>query len=295
MALPAVDAAFVSRLVAAQFPQWRMLSVRPVNAGGWDNQTFHLGDHLLVRLPRDAAYAGQVDKEQRWLPRLAPLLPLEIPMPVAIGAPAEGYPWKWSIHRWIKGETAAPERIGDLGQFASTLGNFLIALQRIDPTHGPRPGPDNFYRGGPLETYDAETKRAIAILNNKIDSRAAAAIWEKGLSTSWTRSPVWLHGDVSAGNLLLESGRLIAVIDFGMLAVGDPACDLAIAWVSFDRDSRRIFRTAIAPDSDTWARGRAWALWKALIIAAGQSQTNAAETAACWATIDHVLGEGTDA
>jgi aminoglycoside phosphotransferase (APT) family kinase protein len=295
MALPTVDAAFVSRLVTAQFPQWRTLPVRRVNAGGWDNQTFHLGDHLAVRLPRNAAYAGQVEKEHRWLPTLAPLLPLEIPTPVALGEPTDGYPWKWSIYRWIEGETAAPERIGNLREFASTLGNFLISLRRIDPAQGPSPGPHNFYRGGPLETYDAETKRAIAILNGKIDREAATEIWEKALGTKWTRSPVWIHGDVSAGNLLLESGRLIAVIDFGMLAVGDPACDLAIAWVWFDRDSRQVFRVAIALDSDTWARGRAWALWKALIIAAGLSQTNAAEAARCWATIDHVLEGGIDA
>jgi aminoglycoside phosphotransferase (APT) family kinase protein len=286
-----IDDTLVRRLVDGQFPQWTGLPLRSVEASGWDNKTFHLGEQMIVRLPRAAAYAAQVEKEHHWLPLLAPSLPLQIPIPLAIGEPANGYPWKWSIYRWIDGEAAAPERIGDLSDFARSLAQFLIALQRIDPTDGPRPGPHNFYRGGSLKTYNAETRQAIALLNSKIDTRTVAAVWDRALNTSWDRSPVWTHGDVSAGNLLVQDGRLSAVIDFGMLGVGDPACDLSIAWTLFLGESRETFRTMLSLDVDTWARARAWTLWKALIIAADLTETNAVEAAQCWRVIAEVLEE----
>lgn len=151
-----IDTALVSRLVATQFPRWKDLAVRPVASGGWDDRTFHLGDHMLVRLPSAAAYALQVEKEHRWLPRLAPLLPLPVPVPLAMGAPVDDYPWHWSVYRWIEGETATLERIASLPQFAAGLAQFLVALQRIDPAGGPAPGQHNFFRGGPLSVYDGE-------------------------------------------------------------------------------------------------------------------------------------------
>jgi aminoglycoside phosphotransferase (APT) family kinase protein len=135
-----IDASLVSRLVATQFPQWAHLPIRPVAFGGWDNRTFHLGAQMTVRLPSAAAYSLQVEKEQRWLPRLAPHLPLPIPVPLAMGQPAAGYPWHWSVYRWLDGEIATIERIADLGQFAINLAQFLIALYRIDPTGDHRPG-----------------------------------------------------------------------------------------------------------------------------------------------------------
>jgi aminoglycoside phosphotransferase (APT) family kinase protein len=246
---------------------------------------------MLVRFPTDEHYAAQVKKEHRWLPRLAPSLPLEIPAPLAIGKPADGYPWEWSVYRWIDGDTAAPERITDLVDFARSLARFLIALQQIDATEGPRPGRHNFYRGASLSTYDVETKQAIAILKGKLDARVATDVWNSALATNWSRAPVWIHGDISAGNLLLRGGRLSAVIDFGMLAVGDPACDLAIAWTLFSDDSRKAFHAMLPLDSGAWARGRAWALWKALIIAAGVDATNALEAAQCWRIIGEALEE----
>jgi aminoglycoside phosphotransferase (APT) family kinase protein len=288
--VPVIDDALVRRLVTAQFPQWSGLPIGSVETAGWDNRTFHLGEHMIVRLPRAAAYAVQVEKEHRWLPQLAPLLPLRIPTPLAIGEPANGYPWKWSICRWIEGETAAPERIGDLNDFATGLAEFLIALQRIDPTDGPRPGVHNFYRGGSLTTYDAETRQAIAVLKGKLDTEAATEVWDMALKATWDHPPVWLHGDVSAGNLLIQEGRLSAVIDFGMMGVGDPACDLSIAWTLFGGESRATFRAMLPLDPGTWARGRAWTLWKALIVAAGLTDTNAIEAARPWRVIDEVLG-----
>lgn len=130
----------VRRLVDTQFPQWRHLPVSPVEFGGWDNRTFHLGDEMTVRLPSAAHYSLQVEKEHRWLPRLAPLLPLPIPVPLAMGVPAEDYPWHWSVYSWIEGETAKRERIADLSQFAADLAGFLVALKRVDPPVGRHTG-----------------------------------------------------------------------------------------------------------------------------------------------------------
>jgi aminoglycoside phosphotransferase (APT) family kinase protein len=244
---------------------------------------------MVVRLPRAAAYAAQVEKEHRWLPQLAPQLPLQIPTPLALGKPGDGYPWEWSVYRWIEGETVARERIGDLKNFATGLADFLIALQRIDTTDGPRPGPHNFYRGGSLTTYDVEARQAIAVLKGKLDAEAATEVWDLALKTTWDRPPVWLHGDVSAGNLLVHKGRLSAIIDFGMVGVGDPACDLSVAWTLFGGESRRVFRAMLPLDPGTWARGRAWTLWKALIVAADLTETNAVEAARPWSVIDEVL------
>ncbi|MDD9337127.1 MAG: aminoglycoside phosphotransferase family protein [Rickettsiaceae bacterium] len=215
-----IDSQLVSCLVATQFPQFRDLPVQPVELSGWDNRTFRLGKHMLVRMPSSERYAIQVEKEQKWLPRLASLLPLPIPLPVAMGEAGEGYPWRWSIYRWIEGETATSAHIADLGDFATNLAQFLIALQSIDPTDGPLPGLHNFYRGGPLTIYDTETRQAISALSNKIDINTATKIWEEALTTTWQASPIWIHGDISTGNLLVQGGKLSAVIDFGGLGIG---------------------------------------------------------------------------
>lgn len=284
-----IDEKLVSHLVAIQFPQWKDFPIRPVAVGGWDNRTFHLGEHMLVRLPSAAAYVNQVEKEHRWLPILAPLLPLSIPVPLAMGEPEEGYPWRWSIYGWLEGDTAASAPIADLSDFATSLAQFLLALQHIDPMDGPVAGPHNFYRGGALTTYDGETRQAIAVLKGKIDVDTATDLWESALATSCQGEPVWIHGDISAGNLLVQEGQLSSVIDFGQLGIGDPACDLSIAWTLFEGESREVFRTMLPLDADTWARGRAWTLWKALVIAAGHTYTNAVEVAKPWRIIDDVL------
>lgn len=185
-----IDETLARRLVTTQFPNWADLPVRPLARGGWDNRTFHLGEHMLVRLPSAADYVAQVEKEQQWLPRLAPLLPLPIPAPLAIGEPADGYPCRWSIYRWLEGDAATPERIADLCDFTTSLAQFLIALQRIDSTGGPPPGSHNFHRGGPLTTYDAETRRALAVLQGTVDVDAATEVWEAALATTWGKSVV---------------------------------------------------------------------------------------------------------
>jgi aminoglycoside phosphotransferase (APT) family kinase protein len=250
-----------------------------------------LGEQMTVRLPSAAAYSLQVEKEQHWLPRLAPHLPLPIPIPLAMGQPAAGYPWHWSVYRWLDGEIATIKRIADLRQFAIDLAQFLIALYQIDPIGGPPPGPHNFFRGGPLTVYDGETRQAIAALDGTIDTDAATAVWEAALAATWRGSPVWVHGDVAAGNLLIQDGRLSAVIDFGSSGVGDPACDLAIAWTLLTGESRETFREALPLDDATWARGRGWTLWKALITLAALPGTNSREARPSRRIIDDVLAD----
>lgn len=258
-----IDLPIVHRLVATQFPAWGHLPIKPVERGGWDNRTFHLGDDMTVRLPSAAMYANQVEIEHRWLPKLALQLPLPIPIPLAMGKPGEGYPWHWSIYRWLDGNSASIDRINDLSQFSKALGEFLVALQRSDATGGPIAGPHNFYRGGDLVHYDAETRQAIAMLGED-DVNTMTDLWNRALASTWQGAPVWVHGDIAVGNLLVDQGKLCAVIDFGQLCIGDPACDLAIAWTLFKGESREAFRKAFALDSATWARARGWTLWKAL-------------------------------
>ena len=260
------DVSLVRRLLAAQFPQWADLPVTPVRSAGTDNAIYRLGDDMAVRLPRIHWAVDLVHKEQRWLPRLAPHLPLPIPVPIAKGMPGEGYPWHWSVTPWLEGENATPERIAGHCQAATELARFVRALERIDTAGGPPAGPANFYRGVPLEMRDAATRVAIAALEGVLDAGAAIAAWEEALRAApWDRSPVWLHGDLQSGNLLVVQGQLSAVIDFGCLGVGDPAVDLIVAWNLFSGDARDAFREALAVDDATWARGRGWALSVALI------------------------------
>lgn len=286
-----IDTHLVQRLVAAQFPEWANIPIKPVEPGGWDNRTFHLGAEMSVRLPSAERYTAQARKEHRWLAVIAPQLPLPIPIPLALGEPAEGYPWHWSIYGWLKGENASIERIDDLDQFAADLAQFLKALQRIDPTDAPTPGKSNFFRGGALATYDTQTRDAIDALRRDIDSQAAAEIWTSALDAAWLAPPVWLHGDVAAGNLLVHDGRLSAVIDFRQLAVGDAACDMAIAWTLLTGSSREVFRTDLAVDDATWARGRGWALWKALIVLAKQLKNIADATGSARRIIDELIDD----
>ncbi len=260
-----IDVSLVRRLIDQQCPQWRGLPIQKIEPGGWDNRTFRLGSDLTVRLPSHAAYAAQVAKEQRWLPQLAAQLPVAIPMPVAKGLPSDEYPWQWSVYRWIEGETAQVARIADLPAFAVDVAHFLVALQRTEAAGGPLPGPLNFYRGGDLQVYHDETRQAIRDLEAQIDAAAATAVWEAALHEAWGDMPVWVHGDISSTNLLVQNGRLSAVIDFGCLGIGDPACDLAIAWTFFSGPSREAFRSHLEADAGTWARARGWAIWKALI------------------------------
>lgn len=288
----AITPALVSRLITAQFPQWADLPVRPVELDGWDNTTFRLGQDMSVRLPSGDQYALQVDKEHRWLPSLAGHLPLPIPEPLAKGSPGCGYPRQWSVYRWLDGAHATVDRVADPNQFAADLAGFLTALYQADSAGGPPPGKHNFFRGGLLAVYDSETRDAIAALDGEIDTGAATEVWEAALGATWHGSPVWVHGDVSPANLLVDhDGRLSAVIDFGSSGVGDPACDTAIAWTFFSGESRRLFRDRLPVDTVTWARGRGWALWKALIVLVDALKTDPGDELATRRVIAEVLAD----
>ncbi|GAB2978154.1 aminoglycoside phosphotransferase family protein [Saccharothrix stipae] len=264
-----IDAGLVRRLLASQFPRWADLPVTPVEVDGWDNRTYRLGDDLTVRLPTAEGYAPAVAKEHRWLPVLAPSLPVPVPVPLALGVPGEGYPFHWSVRRWLEGRTASPDRIEDMAAFAVSIADFIRALHRVDASDGPRAGAHSFYRGASPGHYDDGTRRALVALEGRVDTGRAAAVWDDALrAPDWAGPPVWFHGDIAHGNLLVDGGKLTAVIDFGTSGVGDPACDLVIAWTMFSGESRRAFREAVELDEATWARARGWALWKALIVLA---------------------------
>lgn len=286
-----VDVTLARELVCDQFPQWAELAIEPVATGGWDNRTFRLGSEFGLRFPSAEEYAAQVQKEQAWLPRIAPRVPLPIPAPIAVGGPGPGYPWSWSVMGWLEGEDARFASGVQAVQLARDLAGFLRALQRVDPLGGPAAGDHSFWRGGPLETYDAETRRALELLRAEIDSAAAQAIWTSALDVSWVGDPVWVHGDVAPGNLLVKEGALCGVIDFGCSAVGDPACDLVIAWTYFSGEGRRVFAEGLPLDRGTWARARGWALWKALITIAGIGGTDPNQVERAKLTLEEILDD----
>jgi aminoglycoside phosphotransferase (APT) family kinase protein len=260
-----IDISLVRRLLAGQFPKWARLSLEPVVPLGTDNALYRLGDDLVVRLPRRAPCDQALQKECRTLPKLAPHLPLPIPLPQASGLPSPDYPFHWAVYQWVKGQNAVIDRISDGKQLAIDLALFLRALQQVDTNGGPQPGEHNFFRGAPLAMRDKPTRAAIAILGPSIDRDLVMDAWEASLrAPEWSRPPVWIHGDLDSRNLLLENGRLCGVIDFGGLGVGDPACDTMVAWKILPADARGVFRTALRVDDATWARSRGWALSQAL-------------------------------
>ena len=256
------DDALVRRLLAAQFPAWAELPIEALPAGGTDNAIFRLGDELSVRLPRRRDWApGSLDKEFEWLPKLARFLPLSVPTPVARGAPGEGYPHEWAVYDWLDGEDAAGAPL-DLPRAAADLAELIEALRSIDPAGAPSPSG----RGGPLRPRDRDTRAGIAALADSIDVDAVTAAWEDALAApDWDRSPVWIHGDLDARNLIVRDGRITGVVDWGCLCAGDPACDVKVAWAVLDAETRPIFREQLEIDDATWARGRGWALSQAMI------------------------------
>lgn len=290
----AIDADLVERLLVSQFPEWADLPVEPVQSWGTDNAIYRLGGDMVMRLPRRERTSARLEKELRWLPRLAPSLPVAVPLPLAEGKPADGYPFPWAVYRWLPGDTANAEQIGDPNQFAADLAQFIVALQRVDSDGGPTPGQHNFFRGVPLAARDDATRAAIDMLGDSIDGRAATTAWEAALrAPQWLGRGVWIHGDLDASNLVVERGRLRAVIDFGGLGVGDPACDVMVAWKVLPAEARGGFRAALSIDEATWTRARGWALSQAMIALSSYTlETNPVLVRAShrWAT--EVLADG---
>lgn len=250
-----VDEALVRQLLAEQFPEWSDLPLSRVEPAGTDNAIFRLGDELSLRFARREGRTEPGGKEVDWLPRLAALLPLEIPVPVAQGRPNAEYPWFWDVHTWLKGETVAVDEI-DAVQAARDLASFVAALQQIDPLGAP-PG-----RGIPLAKRDKEIRYWLA----RFDGDAAVmAEWERALAAPpWDGPPVWHHGDLDARNWLVRDRRISGVIDWAPMGVGDPACDVMVAWKLHSSAARDAFREALPTDDSTWERARGWVLSQAV-------------------------------
>lgn len=282
-----ISISIVERLVAEQFPQWAHLRIRPVDRSGWDNRTFHLGDQMTVRLPSAERYTHQVKKEQEWLPKLAAQLSITIPKPIAIGQPSGEYPWNWSIYKWIEGQNADTLKPENMTAFAEEIANFLIELQKVDSSGGPPTGP--FKRGSSPRFYESQTREAIVALSDLIDVDGANATWEQAVVSDWSKMPVWVHGDFSSGNILVKDERLTAVIDFGSCCVGDPSCDLVIAWTLLTDSAREKFKAKLNLDRNTWARARGWALWKALITLADTEDKMSAKARTQKSLIEQVI------
>ena len=230
----------VTKLIQEQFPEWGNLPIKIVKSCGMDNRTFHLGDEMLVRLPSAKGYEPQVQKEQIWLPKLANAVSTQIPVPIAMGKPSSLYPWHWSVYQWISGESLNLIETDTLNleNLAAQLAKFLRELHQADTQNAPLSGAHNYYRGAHPSVYDAETLSAIAALTNIIDVDKAHAVWREALASKWSKPAVWVHGDFAIGNILINNHELAAVIDFGCMGVGDPACDLVIAWTFFKGKSR---------------------------------------------------------
>ena len=255
-----VDAGLAGRLLALQFPAWADLPLVPVLPAGTDHAIFRLGAEMSVRLPRRDGIEAQADLEAEWLPRIAPHLPLAIPVPLAIGPPDGGYPFRWAVNSWLPGEPATHMRLRDPGEAATDLARFVAALRQIDSTGAPAAG-----RGAPLRTRDRQTRIWLADLHGAVDTAAVTAMWEEALAAPvWGGPPQWVHGDLDSRNLLATSGRLSGLVDFGGLGVGDPACDVGTAWKLFSGESRHRFRAELSVDDATWMRARGHVLSQSL-------------------------------
>lgn len=283
--------ALVARLIAAQFPQWAGLPVTPVPSAGTDHAVYRLGAELGVRLPRIGWAVDDMHKDGAWLPWLAHRLPLPIPTPLALGAAGEGYPYPWAVYRWLPGEELTLENVRDPHELARDLAGFIGALRRLPTSDLPVPAPQSS-RGGPLAERDEGTRAAAAACAGLLDVAAVSAAWDAALAApAWAGPPVWLHGDLKPGNLLVQGGRLSAVIDFGALTLGDPAADLLPAWNLLDRPARQTFREALRVDDATWVRGQGWALSVGLVALPYYQHSNPALAAISRRQIAQVLAD----
>jgi aminoglycoside phosphotransferase (APT) family kinase protein len=282
-----IDAGLVGRLLAEQFPQWAGKTVTRVGSSGTDNAIFRLGDDMAVRMPRIRGASRQIELEDEWLPKLAPHLPVAIPAPLAKGVPSGEYPWPWAVHRWLDGENPVVDQIEDPRRLAMELAGFVKALRGIDTTGGPVAD-----RGVPLATRDAYTRDAIARSAGLVDTGAVTEAWDAALAAPlWDKPPVWIHADLSPGNILVKDGQLAAVIDFAALGVGEPACDLINAWNLLPASVRDDFRAAVEVDDATWARARGWALSISIIQLPYYQHTNPALAANSRHVIKEILAE----
>jgi aminoglycoside phosphotransferase (APT) family kinase protein len=285
-----IDVDLVQRLLRTQFPQWADLPLRRLASGGTVNAIYRIGSELTVRLPLNAGGVAALDLEARWLPKLAPLVPAVIPTVVALGKPAEGYPWPWAVHRWIEGDVLVEGQVAEPEPLARDLAAFIMAMRKADLDGGPPA-----HRGAPLATCDAETRAAIEALRHTdepFDAEGALAAWESALAAPiWPAAPCWTHSDLMPSNLLVTAGRLAAVLDFGTAGIGDPAADLIPAWNLLPASARQVFRDGLDVDDATWARGRGWALSMAVVQLPYYRNTNPVISANARYVINQVFSD----
>ena len=266
----AIDETLVRQLVEDQFPRFAHLAITAVQPGGWDNRTFRLGEELVVRLPSAACYAPQIAREAVAFEALAGKLPAAIPQRVASGGPGRGYPHGWAINRWIAGSPAGDAGTIDLPAFAGQCGRFLARLHDLEAGNLLPPGPENFHRGAGLGTYAPEVEEALTRLSDEGLRARIGQAWSLALESDHDGVPCWVHGDFYPWNLLVDgAGTLCGVIDWGLAATGDPACDLALGWTCFESGGREALYAARRPDPVLWDRARGWSLWKAVTLATG--------------------------
>jgi aminoglycoside phosphotransferase (APT) family kinase protein len=253
------------KLIIVQFPEYAHLFIQSVEKQGHDNRTYRLGNDMLIRMPSADSYALKVPKEQDLLPKLAPYLTVNIPVPLKMGNASDDYPYPFSIYKWLEGVSVNLLILDDdcLEKLAFDLAQFLKELQNINNVDGPKPGQHNWWRGDHVSVYDKGARAQIEQLSKVIDATKAMQLWENACKTRWVKKPVWIHGDFAIGNMLMKDGKLSAIIDFGGMSLGDPACDLVIAWTFLQGKARDIFINTMDLDADTWLRAKAWALWKA--------------------------------
>lgn len=281
------------KLIDKQFPEFAGLSIVSVEQQGHDNRTYRLGEKMLIRMPTAESYALKVPKEQELLPKLAPYLTFQIPVPLKMGVPSADYPYPFSIYQWLEGKSLNLLVLDNdhFEKFAFDVAKFLRELQSIDNVDGPEPGQHNWWRGDHVSIYDKGARDQIAKLSDMIDSNKAIQLWEKACQTRWIKNPVWIHGDLSTGNILMKNDSLSAVIDFGGMSLGDPACDLVIAWTFLKDNSRQIFMREMTLDKDTWLRAKAWALWKATFELCEIADKNSSEAQVQKEIIQDVLDD----
>lgn len=279
------------KIIAAQFPEYTDLAVTEVAQQGHDNRTYRIGDDMLIRMPTTESYAHKVPIEQELLPKLAKHLSTPIPAPIKMGTPSDDYPYPFSIYRWLDGKSTNQVTLDDhaLEKIASMLATFLKKLQAITDVKGPAPGQHNWWRGDHVSVYDKNAREQIASLAGTIDKHSALDCWESACASKWDKEPVWIHGDFAVGNILIKDNELSGVIDFGGTAMGDPACDLVIAWTYLTGKARDIFMREMNLDDNTWARGRAWALWKATFELCHMADKNSYEASLQKRIIDELI------
>lgn len=282
-----INTVIARQLLVNQFPNWADLCLQILCNEGTDNVMYKLGHDKVLRLPRTVRSARNIDKERLWLPKLAPILPISIPEILYNGRPESNYPLPWLIFRWLEGQNPNTENMVDHHQAAVDLGNFVVEMRNISPINSP-----NSKRGLPLNTRDAETRAAITSLTDFYDTSLLTTMWESALAVPlWSGSPVWIHGDLHPGNLLTQKHRITSVVDFGSAGVGDPACDMMVAWTLLTSDTRRIFHSIVQPDCATWERGRGWALTFGIVAYPYYRISNPAFASIAKKAIDQVIAD----